>query len=156
MALSIVAWCPCFKSENWQAILRRNLVRSNLHQKASCTTYSPASESTHHHGISFLIIFKGEYHMLHSHMERWRDYCTISRQTPAWKKIFCFVLRKVTISHALTRTDLPLQFSLPCCTLQIVQIFQGSSTDSFTDSQSDSMAVSKKSYWCGMRLYFHR
>ena len=63
--------------------------------------------------------------MLHSHMERWRDYCTISRQTPAWKKIFCFVLRKVTISHALKRTDLPLQFSLPCCTLQIVQIFQG-------------------------------
>ena len=54
MALSIVAWCPCFKSENWQAILRRNLVRSNLHQKASCTTYSPASESTHHHGISKL------------------------------------------------------------------------------------------------------
>ena len=50
----------------------------------------------------------------------------------------------------------PLQFSLPCCTLQIVQIFQGSSRDSFTDFQSDSIAVSKKSYLCGMRLYFHR
>ena len=54
MALSIVAWCSCFKSDNWQAILRRNLVRSSLHQKASCTTYSPASESTNHHGISKL------------------------------------------------------------------------------------------------------
>ena len=49
--------------------------------------------------------------MLHSHMERWRDYCTISRQTLAWKKIFCYVLRKVTISNALTRTDLPLSYS---------------------------------------------
>lgn len=152
MALSIVAWCPCFKSENWQAILRRNLVRSNLHQKASCTTYSPASESTHHHGIAKLFSRVSTT----CYTATWKDYCTISRQTPAWKKIFCFVLSKVTISHALTRTDLPLQFSLPCCTLQIVQIFQGSSRDSFTDSQSDSMAVSKKSYWCGMRLYFHR
>ena len=152
MALSIVAWCPCFKSDNWQAILRRNLVRSSLHQKASRTTYSPASESTHHHGISKLFSRASTT----CYTATWKDYCTISRQTPAWKKIFCFVLRKVTISHALTRTDLPLQFSLPCCTLQIVQIFQGSSRDSFTDSQSDSMAVSKKSYWCGMRLYFHR
>ena len=40
--------------------------------------------------------------MLHKHMKRWRDYCTISRQIPAWK-IFCFVLRKATISHALKR-----------------------------------------------------
>ena len=41
----------------------------------------------------------------------------------AWK-IFCFVLSKVTISHALIRTDLPLQFSLHCCTFQIVEVFQ--------------------------------
>ena len=152
MAMSIVTWCICFKSDNWQAILRRNLLRSKLHQKDSCTTYSPASESTHHHGISKLFSRASTT----CFTATWKDgeitALFISRQTPAWKKIFCFVLRKVTISHALTRTDLPLQFSLPCCTLQIVQIFQGSSRDSFTDSQSDSMAASKKSYWCGMRF----
>ena len=62
--------------------------------------------------------------MLHKHIQQWRDYCTISRQIPAWKKIFCFVLSKVTISRALIRTDLPLQFSLHCCIFQIVEVFQ--------------------------------
>ena len=46
--------------------------------------------------------------MLHRHMERWRDYCAISRQTPASKKSFCFA-KKVTISHAQKRNDLLLQ-----------------------------------------------
>lgn len=41
-----------FNSDNWQAILRRNLhvPRSKLQGKASCTTCSPESESTHPHG----------------------------------------------------------------------------------------------------------
>ena len=74
--------------------------------------------------MAFLNYFQDQYHMLHKHIQRWRDYCTISRQIPAWKKIFCFVLSKVTISRALIRTDLPLQFSLHCCIFQIVEVFQ--------------------------------